>query len=681
MTSGTATTTARTATAAPSPDGAVRDHDDADTALADELGWVTALMAAHVDRDVRQDDPPPRPPVSPALARLAATWGLTSFERDVLLLGAAVVLDGAAASAGAAAMGTADPRPTVGLALAVLPAAHWDALSPSAPLRHWHLVALAPGPTLTLQRIAVDEPAVHELAGMAVPDPRLTDVLVPATAAAWHAPSHRRAAATTAEAIARSPGAVVVGVTATDATTARDVAPLVLRPPPDGTGVPTADLGAPAARAMAPGELAARLDRHVHLAAAPGLVLVADNEGRDVLGRVLARMVTPRVVVVAATLPPVADRTVLHLDLPAATSDDARHLWRAATRAAQWGPDDGLDHAIVDLAHHHRLSAATIGAIGVQWQAEVAARHTAAQADGTSLEGDTTALSAADVTALRTLARVRARGDFDGLARSLEVTATWDDLVVPDGHDVVLRGLVEHVRQRGRVRDDWGFGGRGLGVRGVTALFTGESGTGKTLAAQVLAHELGVDLHRVDLSQVVDKYIGETEKHLSRVFAVAEASGTVLLFDEADALFGSRGEVREARDRYANLAVAHLLQRMEDYHGLAILTSNLRATIDRAFLRRLRVVLAFPFPDRAQRTRLWQRAFPPATPLEADVDPARLAALALTGGSIASIALAAAVAAAAEDRPVGRRHLLAAARLDAAKHDRVLSEHDVAVLS
>src|SRR5262249_40921451 len=195
------------------------------------------------------------------------------------------------------------------------------------------------------------------------------------------------------------------------------------------------------------------------------------------------------------------------------------------------------------------------------------------------------------------------------------------------------------------VYDDWGFADQGTRGLGVTALFAGESGTGKTLAAEIIAGELGLDLYRIDLAATVSKYIGETEKNLRRLFDAAEASGAVLLFDEADALFGRRSEVRDAHDRYANLEVAYLLQRTESYRGLAILTTNLRSNVDRAFLRRLRFVVQFPFPEAAQRAEIWRRTLPPAAPLDG-IDPERLAQLAASGGLIRAVALSAAFAAA-----------------------------------
>jgi SpoVK/Ycf46/Vps4 family AAA+-type ATPase len=206
-------------------------------------------------------------------------------------------------------------------------------------------------------------------------------------------------------------------------------------------------------------------------------------------------------------------------------------------------------------------------------------------------------------------------------------------------------------------------------------LFTGESGTGKSLAAEVLAGELGLDLYRIDLAATVSKYIGETEKNLRRLFDGAEAGGAVLLFDEADALFGKRGDVKDGHDRYANLEVAYLLQRMESYRGLAILTTNLRSNVDRAFSRRLRFVVQFPFPDAGQRAEIWRRTLPAAAPLD-ELNPERLARLTVSGGSIRAIALSAAFAAAEARTPITAANVLRAAQVEYAKAERPLTDSE-----
>src|SRR5262249_41009813 len=229
-----------------------------------------------------------------------------------------------------------------------------------------------------------------------------------------------------------------------------------------------------------------------------------------------------------------------------------------------------------------------------------------------------------------------------------------------------------HVRQRSVVHGDWGFRdryGRGLGV---TALFAGASGTGKTMAAEVIAAELDLDLYQIDLAGVVSKYIGETEKNLRRIFDAAEDGGAVLLFDEADAIFGKRSEVRDSHDRYANLEVSYLLQRMESYRGLAILTTNMKQSLDTAFLRRLRFIVQFPFPGAVERKRIWEHVFPKAAPL-GPLDYTLVAKLNVPGGVIRNIATHAAFLAADQGTEIGMGHIMSAARVEYAKLERPLT--------
>jgi SpoVK/Ycf46/Vps4 family AAA+-type ATPase len=210
---------------------------------------------------------------------------------------------------------------------------------------------------------------------------------------------------------------------------------------------------------------------------------------------------------------------------------------------------------------------------------------------------------------------------------------------------------------------------------GTTALFAGESGTGKTMAAEAIANELRLNLYRVDLSTVVSKYIGETEKNLRRLFDAAEDGGVVLLFDEADALFGKRSEVRDSHDRFANIEINYLLQRMESYRGLAILATNFKSALDTAFLRRLRFVVQFPFPEYEQRREIWVHAFPPQTPL-GPIDYHQLARLHVNGGNIHNIALNAAFAAAASGPAVNMPILLDAAKAEFIKMQRPINVAD-----
>jgi len=269
--------------------------------------------------------------------------------------------------------------------------------------------------------------------------------------------------------------------------------------------------------------------------------------------------------------------------------------------------------------------------------------------------------------------RSQARPQLRDLAQHITPVATWDDLVLPNLQAQMLREMAVHVRRRMQVYETWGFAARSSRGLGISALFAGPSGTGKTMAAEVLANALDLDLYRIDLSRVVSKYIGETEKNLARVFDAAESGGAILLFDEADALFGKRSEVNDSHDRYANIEVSYLLQRMEAYRGLAILTTNRKSALDEAFLRRLRFIVSFPFPDATQRAAIWQHIFPSETPTDG-LDFDTLARLNVTGGAIRNIALGAAFRAADAGTPVQMAHVVQAARTEYAKLERSFTD-------
>ncbi|GAA2756210.1 ATP-binding protein [Actinopolymorpha rutila] len=262
--------------------------------------------------------------------------------------------------------------------------------------------------------------------------------------------------------------------------------------------------------------------------------------------------------------------------------------------------------------------------------------------------------------------------------RQIVPTYTWDDIVLPEARKEQLQTIPVHVLQAGRVLEEWGFASRVPYGQGVAALFCGPSGTGKTMAARIVAGALGVDLLQVDLSKTISKYIGETEKNLDRIFDAAEGAGSVLLFDEADAIFGKRTEIKDAHDRHANVEVAYLLQRIEAFRGLAVLTTNFKQNIDDAFVRRLRFVVEFALPTAAERERIWRKAFPAHAPLARDVDVALLASrLQIPGGSIQNIALHAAFIAAAAGGPISAAHVLAATRRELVKIGMLTAERSL----
>ena len=263
------------------------------------------------------------------------------------------------------------------------------------------------------------------------------------------------------------------------------------------------------------------------------------------------------------------------------------------------------------------------------------------------------------------------------LARKITPLYTWRDIILPPDQLEHLREVCAHVKHRQRVFAEWGFGGKISLGKGLSALFVGPSGTGKTMAAEVIAGELGLDLFKIDLSCLVSKYIGETEKNLSRVFEEAEQSNAILFFDEADSVFGKRSEVKDSHDRYANIEVNYLLQRMEEYEGVVILASNYQKNIDEAFTRRIRFIIEFPFPDAGYRERIWRKVFPEHTPLGEDIDYDFLAhRLKLSGGNIRNIALGAAFLAAGDGGGVRMEHVICATKREFQKMGRLLVRAD-----
>jgi SpoVK/Ycf46/Vps4 family AAA+-type ATPase len=267
--------------------------------------------------------------------------------------------------------------------------------------------------------------------------------------------------------------------------------------------------------------------------------------------------------------------------------------------------------------------------------------------------------------------RAQSTQRLGSLARKVDPHYTWDDIVLPESAMTNLREVAAHVTHRGTVYDDWGFDARFSLGNGLTVLFTGPSGTGKTMAAEIIAQDAGLDLYKIDLAKVVNKYIGETEKNLGRIFDEAADSDAILFFDEADALFGERTEVQDAHDRYANIEVNYLLQRVEEHDGTVVLTTNLEGNIDDAFRRRIHLSVEFPLPDRAAREAIWDSIFPAETPV-GDLDVEFLSSLSLTGGNIKNVALTGAFLAAEDGGLVEMPHLVRATKREFEKTGNVI---------
>ncbi len=292
-----------------------------------------------------------------------------------------------------------------------------------------------------------------------------------------------------------------------------------------------------------------------------------------------------------------------------------------------------------------------------------------------------TALQRKDVIQPRDLisaARAHSSPNLSGLAQKIEPRYEWADLVVPDDQKAMLREMVQMVKGRGVVMEEWGVGRKLKTSAGVTVLFAGPPGTGKTMAAEVITSDLGLDLYKLDLSTVVSKYIGETEKNLGRIFDEAQSSSAVLFFDEADAIFGKRSEVKDSHDRYANMEVSYLLQRMEQYDGVTILATNLRANMDEAFTRRMQFIVDFPFPDEDERLHIWKTLFPDDLPQDSDIDLHLFASrFKLAGGNIRNIIVSAAYLAAANGGKVTMDHLLHSTRREMQKMGRLITDMDL----
>jgi len=636
-------------------------------ALVTALARVRRLLEAHADTGPAESDP--KPGAAPAaetpngggepyaLETLCTLFGLSTFERDLLLLCAGMELDSAFPELIARAHGDpARERPDFSLALALLPQAHWSGLGPDAPLRRWRLIGMESGPSLVTSPLRIDERVLHFLTGLQQLDENLLGFVQPPAGGtgADLPPSQADLAERIAAVWSRNPASEplpAVQLCGGASTAKREIAAAaaghlglnLYRTSAQVLPTPPQDL-----------DTLVRLWQREAVLSRAALLLDCEEEDagdrvRDDLIRRFIDTVGGVLLIAGRERRRAGQRPLLAYDVTRPTRGEQQTLWELAL-GADAGRLNGQVNRLVsqfDL-EHPAIRAACNRAAGEESGEELGSR-------------------------LWDACRIEARPRLEHLAQRIRPVATREELVLPELQLRTLDHIAIHVRRRIQVYDGWGFAAKSSLGLGISALFAGPSGTGKTMAAEVLANELQLDLYRIDLSRVVSKYIGETEKNLRRVFDAAEQGGAVLLFDEADALFGKRSEVKDSHDRYANIEVSYLLQRMEAYRGLAILTTNRKGALDPAFLRRLRFVIQFPFPNREQRAAIWQRIYPAATPTEGLEWP-RLADLNVAGGNIRNIALHAAFLAAEAQRPVNMEHILDAARVEYAKLERPLTE-------
>jgi hypothetical protein len=612
----------------------------------------------------------------PLLEQLRQLFQLSDFEWSILLLCVGIELDPNFVTLCAAIQGEPRSYPTLSLAMAILPDAHWSAMSTARPLRRWQLVSLGEGQALTHCPLRIDERVLHFITGVEADDERLMGLISRLEIVSTLVPSQQ----TLVEQVAiqwQSPlnpaSFPMIQFCGPDSVDKQAIAAAVCQ-----------QLGLQVSRLpvhhvpLLPGELQgliriwereARLTRGV-------LLLDCDQLEQMDTARTLAMIQLIQQVnglLMISSREPIAglQRQTVRFDVAKPTPQEQLAVWQeslANLNLLNGHPDTLTHHSSAPLLPEQLRS------LSVQFSLSAPTiRQTCAAAVSHWVDPQRQLLG----DLLWDTCRQQARPRLEELAQRIEPMCSWDDLVLPDLQADILREMAAHVRQRATVYGTWGFASKSKRGLGISALFSGPSGTGKTLGAEVLAQELRLDLYKIDLSSVISKYIGETEKNLQRVFEAAETGGVILLFDEADALFGKRSEVKDARDRYANIEVSYLLQRMETYPGLSILTTNLKSALDTAFLRRLRFVVHFPFPDAAQRAEIWRRVFPANTPTEGlKID--KLAQLNMSGGNIRNIALNAAFLAADAQQSVQMQHILRAAQTEYAKLEKSLTDTEIA---
>ncbi|MDR0493612.1 MAG: ATP-binding protein [Nitrososphaerota archaeon] len=584
---------------------------------------------------------------------LQLLFGLSAFEAQIIVLCAGQELDSEIKNLLAEIHG--NPHmiyPTFGLALSCFPNAHWSATTPASPLRQFHLIETNPTPTtpITATPIRISERILHYLKGITYLDSQLQGIITPVHNNDQPVKSHlhlvNKILSLWNNNKEKLPVIHLCGTNETDklaiaqtALTTKGLtlwqlpAELIPQKPHETTS------------------LAQLWTREATLFNA-GLLITTDDTTNDQTQKTTLRFIDQLCGPIFLTTKeryqtPPNNTLTLQVNKPLKT--EQRQLWQTNIKHQ----DPNLPNIVSALVNQFNFSASTIKAATNQ----AAMRYTT----GLSIKA-----------LLWESACIVSRPRFSELAQQITPKATLDSLVLPEREKQQIREIIAHVAQRHKVYEDWGFEDQNSRGLGISALFSGSSGTGKTMTAEVIAHELHLDIFRIDLSAVVSKYIGETEKNLSKLFDAAEDTGAILFFDEADALFGKRTEIKDSHDRHANIEINYLLQRMENYRGLAILATNMRDALDPAFVRRLKFIINFPFPDEKSRLEIWQNIFPKKTPFD-NLNFTQLAKLNIAGGNIQNIALYSAFLAANENTPITMQHIKRAAQVEYIKMEKPLT--------
>lgn len=626
----------------------------------DRTAEMEVMRAAREMARAQEMSPPP------GLIILAERFGLSEFEQSVLLLCAGMELDTRVAGLCAQAQDDSNrPFPTFALALALFDDPAWDVLSPERPLRRWQLIEInQPGAQpLTTSPLRADERIVNHIKGLNYLDDRLTSFLLPVDVGGnieTLPPSHQAMVDTIINHVEKglkagySPVLQLIG---SDSATKQ----LIAQQAAAGFGLHLYRL---------PVE-----SLPVQLSELENVIRLWERESR----LLPIALYLDAMEMASATLTAEQNRAISRfLELSTGMIFlDTREMWPGLSRHNVM-----LDITRPTMFEQQAIWGMILGSANGKWPARLAGQFNLNLLSIRQVARTMSALQPEDEAEhprlLWNACLDSTRPRLDTLAERIEAKATWTEIVLQEQELSLLRQIADQVGQRSQVYENWGFRtkmNRGLGI---SVLFAGESGTGKTMAAEVISNHLQLNLYRIDLSAVVSKYIGETEKNLRRLFDAAEDGGAILLFDEADALFGKRSEVKDSHDRYANIEINYLLQRMENYRGLAILATNMKKALDQAFLRRIRFTVNFPFPGPPERQLIWQKVFPPETPL-GDLDYERLARLNMTGGSIHNAALNAAFLAAEARSVVTMELILQAARTEFRKLERSINEADFKV--
>jgi len=600
--------------------------------------------------------------ITTRLKSLVELFQLSPFEKKILLMSVGVELDASFGKLMAELQGDAGQHmPTLSLALSLFSDAHWSALSPEGPLRYWQLIKITKSAVLTSSTYSVDELILHYLTGINVMDNRLSPFVKVVSEKRELVPSHQKIAEQIIRHLSMFSGEGLTPIIQLQGNSLEDQKAIITKVFTN-YNLTTYNLSVQ----LLPSnfqELSSLMKLWNREAILYQYVLFLDGKELSSQDQVKINFVKylleeVRGLVVISTRYKFSEinRVVQNIEVEKPLREEQQLLWKQQLGSVA----ETLDMDIDNLVAQFNLDSHTITHLS----------HMAVA--NNSINGSASANKTSIKEKLWYSCSNHTRPDLSSLAQRIETMATWDDLVLPATQKAILKEICIHVKHRQKVYYDWGFRSKSNRGLGISALFAGESGTGKTMASEVIANALKLDLYRIDLSQVINKYIGETEKNLKKVFDAAEDSGAILLFDEADALFGKRSEVKDSHDRHSNIEVSYLLQKMEEYRGLAILTTNMKNAFDKAFLRRIRFVVQFPFPDVQMRGEIWKRVFPKQTPTNG-LSIHKLANLNVAGGNIRNIALNASFAAAHKDQPVTMLDIHNAARNEYGKLEKHMS--------